>query len=120
MKLLIDMNLSPEWVPALAAHGVIAVHWSSIGAHNASDSEIFAYAEMHKYVILTHDLDFGALLAHSKASSPSVIQARVQNLAPASLVKTIAAALRQFDEQLRAGALITIMPDSMRARVLPL
>ena len=29
MKILINMNLSPEWVEVLATHGINAVHWSS-------------------------------------------------------------------------------------------
>jgi hypothetical protein len=31
IRLLIDMNLSPEWVAELGRHGFDAVHWSSIG-----------------------------------------------------------------------------------------
>jgi predicted nuclease of predicted toxin-antitoxin system len=31
MKLLLDMNLSPDWVAELAARGWEAVHWSAIG-----------------------------------------------------------------------------------------
>jgi predicted nuclease of predicted toxin-antitoxin system len=42
MKLLIDMNLSPRWVPFLAASQIEAVHWSSVGAPNATDREIMA------------------------------------------------------------------------------
>ena len=29
MKLVVDMNLSPEWLPFLHAHGFEAVHWSA-------------------------------------------------------------------------------------------
>lgn len=42
MKLLIDMNLSPRWVSFFAASQVEAVHWSSVGAVNATDLEIMA------------------------------------------------------------------------------
>jgi predicted nuclease of predicted toxin-antitoxin system len=31
MKLLIDMNLSPRWVKALAEAEIEASHWSSLG-----------------------------------------------------------------------------------------
>jgi hypothetical protein len=31
MKVLVDMNLSPEWIPTLNAAGFEAIHWSSIG-----------------------------------------------------------------------------------------
>jgi len=32
MKLLIDMNLSPDWVQFLSGTGVESIHWSAIGA----------------------------------------------------------------------------------------
>ena len=31
MKLLIDMNLSPDWVEVLAAERIDAIHWSKVG-----------------------------------------------------------------------------------------
>jgi predicted nuclease of predicted toxin-antitoxin system len=40
MKLLIDMNLSPRWISFLTEAGIQAVHWSTLGAHNAPDVEI--------------------------------------------------------------------------------
>jgi len=40
MKLLIDMNLSPEWVPFLEKAGWPAVHWFKVGQPDASDQEI--------------------------------------------------------------------------------
>ncbi|HEX4596820.1 MAG TPA: DUF5615 family PIN-like protein [Burkholderiaceae bacterium] len=44
MKLLVDMNLSPRWVDMLTDAGIQAVHWTVVGAKNASDAEIMAYA----------------------------------------------------------------------------
>jgi predicted nuclease of predicted toxin-antitoxin system len=44
MKILIDMNLSPLWVPFLSDRGVEALHWSSVGKPDAADSEILGYA----------------------------------------------------------------------------
>ena len=37
IKLVIDMNLSPDWVPVLNDHGWQAIHWSAIGDPRASD-----------------------------------------------------------------------------------
>jgi predicted nuclease of predicted toxin-antitoxin system len=31
IRLLGDMNLSPEWVAEFARHGLDAVHWSAVG-----------------------------------------------------------------------------------------
>ena len=58
MRLLIDMNLSPEWVPFLHEHGITAVHWSSIGAGNAPDTEIMQWARENGFVVFTHDWDY--------------------------------------------------------------
>ena len=63
MKLRVDMNLSPRWVEALGEGDIEAVHWSTIGAHDALDSVIMAYAKEHGYIVLTHDLDFSSILA---------------------------------------------------------
>lgn len=42
MKWVIDMNLSPDWVPLLAESGDEVSHWSTLGAPNAPDREILA------------------------------------------------------------------------------
>jgi predicted nuclease of predicted toxin-antitoxin system len=76
MRLLLDMNLSPDWVPLLHERGVEAVHWSTIGSYKAPKCGDHAWARDNDCVVFTHDLDFGMLLAHSKDSRPSVIQVR--------------------------------------------
>jgi predicted nuclease of predicted toxin-antitoxin system len=43
MKLLVDMNLSPGWVTFLSAAGFEAVHWSAVGAADASDHELLSW-----------------------------------------------------------------------------
>jgi predicted nuclease of predicted toxin-antitoxin system len=63
VQLLVDMNLSVEWVAELAKHGWSAVHWSSVGDPRAEDSTIMAWALANGYVVFTHDLDFGTILA---------------------------------------------------------
>lgn len=62
MKLVVDMNLSPEWVAVLERHGWEAVHWSSVGNPRATDSQIMTWANTTGHVVFTHDLGFGALL----------------------------------------------------------
>ena len=76
MKILIDMNLSPQWVAVFEGTGKQALHWSHVGPHNAPDHEILSYAKAEGYTVFTHDLDFGAILAATNADSPSVIQVR--------------------------------------------
>ena len=63
MRLLLDMNVSPQLVPALAASGHDCAHWSTQGEPRASDEIILRYAKENGFVLITHDLDFGAILA---------------------------------------------------------
>jgi len=120
MKFLIDMNLSPEWAEVLEGAGLGAVHWSKVGAANASDQEILAWAQSNGYVVFTHDLDFGAILAATKGRFPSVLQVRAQDVSPSHLGALVLSVVRQFQEKLREGALISIDPDRSRVRVLPI
>lgn len=120
MKVLIDMNLSPEWVPVLADQGIKAAHWSTMGDPRADDTEILAWAKKNDYVVFTNDLDFGRILALTYANGPSVLQIRGKNLLPEAAAAAVLAALAQCAGELQAGALITIDESSLRARILPI
>ena len=120
MKLIVDMNLSPHWVNILADAGIEAAHWSALGANNAPDSVIMAYARANNYVVFTHDLDFSAILAATQGDKPSVVQIRSEEVSPDVIGKHVIAALRQMATELEQGALLTIDPSRTRLRVLPL
>jgi predicted nuclease of predicted toxin-antitoxin system len=119
LKLVIDMNLSPLWVAYLGERGIEAEHWSQIGPYSAPDEEIFSHCRHVRSVLLTHDLDFGAILARSAASGPSV-QLRADDLTPAKIGPAVGATLRQEQSTLEAGALISIDLARRRIRALPL
>ncbi|MCQ8179878.1 hypothetical protein NP603_02040 [Methylomonas sp. SURF-1] len=91
MKLLLDMNLSPGWLPVL------------VGA-----------------VVFTHDLDFGTLLTLTGAESPSVFQIRTQNIAPQALGPRAIGLLRRFHTELENGALVVADELREWVRLLPL
>lgn len=120
MKILVDMNLSPSWTEAFLQNGVEAVHWSSIGEPHARDREIMAWARQHGYVVFTHDLDFGHLLALTHAAGPSVIQVRSEDVLPESIGAVVLRALNQYQEVLESGALVVVEPANLRARILPI
>jgi predicted nuclease of predicted toxin-antitoxin system len=120
MRLLVDMNLSPRWVSVLADAGVEATHWSTLRPLNAPDSEIMAFAKSNNYVVLTHDLDFGAILAATQGEKPSVVQLRAEDVSPDVIGNQVVAALHQMAVELEDGALITVDPNRTRLRVLPL
>jgi predicted nuclease of predicted toxin-antitoxin system len=114
------MNLSPGWVAFLKRNGWQAVHLSSVGDPRASDRAIMDWARANDYVVFTHDLDFGAILAVTRTEGPSVLQVRAQNVLPEHLGEVVIAALRQFAQQLEVGALITVDEGTSRARILPI
>ena len=58
------------------------MHWASIGLISASDQEIFDYARLNRCVLLTNDLDFPRILAHTNESKPSVVLLRGEPLVP--------------------------------------
>jgi predicted nuclease of predicted toxin-antitoxin system len=120
MKLLLDMNLSPRWVAFLAAEGIQAVHWSSVGGHSSFDSEIMSFARNGGYTVLTQDLDFSTILAATGGTKPSVVQIRSDNLSPSAIGANVIEVLRRFAAELEAGALISVEPHRARVRVLPL
>jgi predicted nuclease of predicted toxin-antitoxin system len=120
MKLLVDMNLSPRWIRVLADAGIEAAHWSTLGADNAPDSQIMSYAHANDYVVLTHDLDFSAILAATHGEKPSVVQIRADDVSPDVIGKQVIIALRQMASELEEGALLTVDPNRTRLRVLPL
>ena len=120
MKLLIDMNLSPKWVYVLKEAGIEAIHWSHIGRIDAPDNEIIGYARSHGYVVFTHDLDFGSILAAMKTDIPSVFQIRTQNVTPEHLGRLVISAIHQFEKHLEEGAIVTVDEKKSRVRILPL
>ena len=120
LAILVDMNLSPEWVTVLAAEGWSPIHWSQVGDRGADDSTLMAWAVANKHAVFTHDLDFGTTLALTHATGPSVIQVRGQNVLPDDISTAVVAAIRQHQTDLESGALVTIDLARSRVRILPL
>ncbi|MFM1920287.1 MAG: hypothetical protein RLZZ303_1921 [Candidatus Hydrogenedentota bacterium] len=120
MRILIDMNLSPQWVIPLRDAGLEAEHWSSVGAPGATDATILEWAKSNGFVVFTHDLDFGALLASSHGSAPSVVQVRTQDVMPDRLAPLVVRVIRQHQGAIDSGALITLDESKMRVRILPI
>ncbi len=52
MKILIDMNLTPDWAGVLKLQGLEAVHWSKVGDPKASDKTIMSWARERGYSLI--------------------------------------------------------------------
>jgi predicted nuclease of predicted toxin-antitoxin system len=114
------MNLSPTLCSRFAAAGHEVVHWSSVGDYRAQDAAILTYASDHDMIVVTHDLDFGALLAAGHATGPSVIQFRTQDVLGSTFIEEILTILTRFEQELRQGALLVIDERRSRVRILPI
>lgn len=120
MKVLLDMNMSPEWVDALRAEVIDAVHWTTVGDWRADDDEVVRWAATNGYTILTKDLDFGAILRALSMEQPSVVLLRSRNGRPHRQANDVVAVIKHFRTELEAGVLLVVDPDSHRIRKLPL
>ena len=120
MKLLLDMNLSPTWVRFLEENGFEAVHWSTTGEATATDAVIMAWARDRGFVVVTHDLDFSALLASTEAVGPSVVLVRTQDVLPEAVGSDVVRVLRDHRATLHEGAIVSIDELASRVRVLPI
>lgn len=120
LRIVVEMNLSVEWIPLLEQAGWPAVHWSAVGDPRADDETIMAWALTNGHVVFTHDLDFGTTLALTHAGGPSVIQVRGQRVLPEHAGTLVLAALRRYEPELSVGALVVVEQAKSRVRVLPL
>lgn len=120
MKFLLDMGISPETGRYLKDLGHDAVHVADMAMERSSDLEILKKALGEKRIILTHDLDFGRLLASSGTKLPSVIIFRLRNMQPENLNKVCNTVIRRSADELGKGAILSVDDKKIRSHLLPL
>lgn len=119
VTILVDVNLSPKWIPYLQQAGFEAIFWSTVGAGEAPDYELLRYAAESQWIIMSRDLDFGIMLAREGRTFPSLIQLRLPEPLPATVGALVLLHMENYREELAAGALLTIGPNKTRIRALP-
>lgn len=107
-------------VDKLAERGFASAHWSNLGPLDALDETVLARVRADGAVLVTHDLDFSAILAASGDDAPSVIQIRLQDLTASSVALTIERIMTAHAQVLHDGALVSVREAGARVRVLPL
>ena len=120
MRFLFNMNLPRELARRLAATGHECRHAGDFGMAEASDREIVEEARAQKETIITHDLDYGDLLAFSGESVPSVVILRCRNTHPDSLFRRITASWPEIQTPLSQGAIVVLEDAALRIRRLPI
>lgn len=104
MKFLADMGVSMSTVKALRQREHDAVHLRDQGLIRMEDAAIVAKARGEDRVILTFDLDFGEIMAHSGTASPSVILFRTRNQTPQYVTPRLLRLLEECPRLLAVGA----------------
>ena len=120
MNFLANMGISPATVAFLRELGHEAVHLHELGLDRMPDPAILDRARRDRQVILTNDLGFGDLLAHSGAGLPSVIIFRLSDMRPTSVNAHLGLALSKFGDDLAAGAILSVTDHRIRVRRLPI
>ena len=121
MRFVLDANLSPGIVRSLTGAGYEAVHVVDLGMLAASDTEILERCEADGSVLVTADTDFPMLVALRRATSPSIVLKRgVAELPPSTHAELLVSNLRSVIDDLVRGAIVTITPQRVRVRDLPI
>jgi len=120
MRFLLNMNVPRELGRCLAAEGHGCRHVGDIGIAQASDMAIMEEARGNKEIIVTHDLDYGHLLAFSGKPTPSVIIFRLRNTHPDNMFARLMGAWPEIEKPLLEGVIVVLEDAALRIRRLPI
>lgn len=108
MKLLFDQNLSPRLVDLVSDLFAGSLHVQSAGLDQASDAQVWDYAQTNGFVIVTRDSDFQER-SQITGAGPCVVWIRRGNCSTAeigSMLRDDAGQIEQLGGEKRAEFLI--------------
>ena len=114
IRLLADMNISPQTVTFLQQQGWDIVRVSEVLPATASDSEILEFARREERVVVTQDLDFSTLLALGGYNQPSLITLRLLASDPDTVNQKLIEVLPRIEQELEEGCAVTIEDTAVR------
>lgn len=120
MKFLLDMNLPRQLGRLLQERGHDCRHAAEHELYTAEDQEIVEVARATGEVILTHDLDFGRILAFSGRAEPSVIIFRQTSTLPEALAQLLERTEPLWGSSVEHGAIVILENRKVRVRRLPI
>lgn len=119
MKLLLDQGLPRSTAAVLRDLGIDAVHAGESGLSTASDQVILEAARAEGRVVVTLDSDFHTILALEGSAGPSVIRLRWEGLKGREVADLMRQVIELCRDDLLAGAVVSVRPDGLRLRRLP-
>ena len=120
MNFLADMGISPTTVGFLRSLGHDAIHLHEQGLGRLPDPDILKKACAEARVLLTHDLDFGELMAASGADLPSVVIFRLRDMRPEAVNAHLREVVAEYHEMLEKGVIVSVNERQIRLRSLPI
>ena len=120
IRFLLDMGLAQSTGEFLRSLGHDAVHLRDQGLQRLPDERIVVKAQEEGRIIITHDLDFGRIVALSGGTVPSIVTLRLTNMTPAQVNIALQAVLDNAARSLEDGALVTVTDGGIRIRTLPI
>jgi len=114
------MNVSPITVDFLKKAGYNAVRVNEALTPTADDIAIIEHAKHRNYIIITFDLDFTNILAIKGFEKPSVISLRIDSALPDDLNKVLIDVIKEYEDDLNKGIIISVDDISIRHRSLPI
>jgi predicted nuclease of predicted toxin-antitoxin system len=100
--------------------GIVAEHVGDLGMARAPDVLILDDARQRQATVVTLDADFHALLAASRATSPSVVRIRIEGLNGERLASLLVQVLDAVSEEIETGAVVSVTAHAIRVRLLPI
>lgn len=110
------MGLAQSTARFLRQQSHDAVHLRDEGLQRVDDTVIIEKACAEGRIVLTHDLDFGRVVALSGRDIPSVITFRLSDMRASTVNRHLAEVLLRFAEHLVAGALVSVTDHDIRVR----
>lgn len=121
MRFLVDQCLSVELAEALTDAGHDVTHLRNLGMQRAKDPEVLELARAEDRVLLSADTDFGALLARTGTTRPSVVLfRRPTGRQPSEQAAVLLCNLAQITEALDQGSVVVFEEARLRIRRLPI
>jgi predicted nuclease of predicted toxin-antitoxin system len=120
LRLLANMNISPETVNALKEKGIDIVRVSEILPVTSSDQEILDLARRENRIVVTQDLDFSSLLALGGFNRPSLVTLRMTVSDPKAVTRKLLDLLPELQDMLAKGCAVSVDDFSYRVRWLPI